>query len=54
VAFQAASGATAAAAALRKHDRPVVARIDGGRLILDLRTIAPAEDSVAIAALKTL
>ncbi len=54
VALKPSGGATAAAAALRKNDRPVIARIEDGRLILDLRTIAPAEDRVAIAALKAL
>ncbi len=54
VAVRPPDGATAAAARLRKNDRPVIARIEGGRLILDLRTIAPSEDTVAIAALKAL
>ena len=54
VALRPASGASAAAARLRKSDRPVIARIEDGRLILDMRTIAPSEDAVAIAALKAL
>ncbi len=54
VALRPQSGASAAAARLRKSDRPVIARIEDGRLILDLRTIAPSEDAVAIAALKAL
>ncbi len=54
VALRPRAGATAAAAALRKNDRPVIARIEGGQLILDMRTIAPSEDAVAIAALKAL
>ena len=54
IALQPPGGATVAAAALRKNDRPVIARIEDGRLILDLRTIAPAEDRVAVAALKAL
>jgi len=54
VAVRPPGGATAAATRLRKNDRPVIARIEDGRLILDLRTIAPSEDTVAIAALKAL
>jgi L-seryl-tRNA(Ser) seleniumtransferase len=29
---------------MRKSDPPVVARIDGGRLLIDLRTVAPEEE----------
>jgi L-seryl-tRNA(Ser) seleniumtransferase len=54
VAVEPAGGATAAAAKLRRNDRPVIARIEGGRLLLDLRTIQPSEDSIAIAALQAL
>jgi L-seryl-tRNA(Ser) seleniumtransferase len=54
VALQPVDGATAAAAKLRGNDRPVIARIEDGRLLLDLRTIQPAEDSIAIAALQAL
>jgi len=54
VALRPSSGATDAAARLRKNDRPIVARIEDGRLVLDLRTVAPSEDAVAIAALKAL
>jgi L-seryl-tRNA(Ser) seleniumtransferase len=54
VALRPARGASGAAARLRKNDRPVIARIEDGRLILDMRTIAPSEDAVAIAALKAL
>ncbi len=42
------------AARLRDATPPVVARIDEGRLLLDLRTIAPEEDRTVIAALKKL
>ena len=54
VAIQPADGATAAAAKLRRNDRPVIGRIEESRLLLDLRTIQPAEDSIAIAALQAL
>ncbi len=39
------------AARLRHGTPPIVARIDDGRVLLDLRTIAPSEDDVVIAAL---
>ncbi len=54
VAVEPVAGATAGAAKLRRNDRPVIARIEGGRLLLDLRTIQPSEDSIAIAALQAL
>jgi len=54
VALRPAGGASAAAEKLRKNDCPVLARIEDGRLLLDLRTIQPSEDPVAIAALQTL
>jgi L-seryl-tRNA(Ser) seleniumtransferase len=39
------------AASLRSGDPPVVARIEGGCVILDLRTIAPEQDRLVIASL---
>ena len=33
-------------AALRRHDPPVIARVQDGRTILDLRTVDPADDPV--------
>jgi L-seryl-tRNA(Ser) seleniumtransferase len=44
-------GATRALAALRAASPPVVARIDDGRVIIDLRTVAPDEDRLVAAAL---
>ncbi|MFP5326117.1 MAG: L-seryl-tRNA(Sec) selenium transferase [Acidimicrobiia bacterium] len=38
-------------AALRLHDPPVIARVDGGRTLLDLRTVEPADDEVVAKAL---
>jgi L-seryl-tRNA(Ser) seleniumtransferase len=38
-------------AALRRHDPPVIARIAGGRLLVDLRTVDPAEDDLLASAL---
>jgi L-seryl-tRNA(Ser) seleniumtransferase len=45
--------ADALAARLRAHTPPVVARVDEDRVWLDLRSIAPDEDSLVIAALKS-
>src|SRR5581483_5640308 len=42
------------AAGLRRGEPAVVARIAGGRVLLDLRTIAPEEDAAAIAAVRSL
>jgi L-seryl-tRNA(Ser) seleniumtransferase len=39
------------AAALRRHDPPVIARVEAGRTICDLRTVDPADDEVLKAAL---
>jgi L-seryl-tRNA(Ser) seleniumtransferase len=39
------------AASLRRENPAIVARIDDGRLLLDLRTIAPEEDDTVIATL---
>jgi L-seryl-tRNA(Ser) seleniumtransferase len=39
------------AAALRAEEPAIVARIEGGRVLLDLRTIAPGEDHLVIASL---
>jgi L-seryl-tRNA(Ser) seleniumtransferase len=46
-------GADEAARRLRRAATPVIARVENDRLLLDLRTIAPAEDGLVIAALKT-
>jgi L-seryl-tRNA(Ser) seleniumtransferase len=54
VAVSPGRGAAAAAEKLRKGDRPIVARIEDGRVLLDLRTIQPADDSIVIAALCSL
>lgn len=44
----------AAAAALRRHDPPVIARVADDRLLLDPRTVLPEQDPIVIAALKGL
>ncbi len=36
--------------ALRAHDPPVIARVDSGRTVLDLRTVDPPDDAVVRAA----
>lgn len=41
-------------AALRAHDPPVVARARRGRLLVDLRTVAPEEDALVASALAGL
>ena len=38
-------------AALRRHDRPVIARSRDDRTLLDLRTVDPADDAIVVAAL---
>ena len=40
------------AARLRAADPPVVARIDGGRVLLDPRTVLPGEDDAVLAAVR--
>jgi L-seryl-tRNA(Ser) seleniumtransferase len=40
------------AAALRGADVPVIARVAGGRTVLDLRSVDPADDDVVVRALK--
>ena len=42
------------ARSLRRNALPIVVRIDDGRVLLDLRTIAPEEDASAIAALTSM
>ena len=39
------------AALLRENDPPVIARIDNGRLVIDLRTVDPADDSTVLQAI---
>jgi len=46
-----ASWASATAAALRRRDLPVVARVEGDRVILDARTVLPEQDDDLLAAL---
>ena len=54
VAFTPLGGATAALALLRDARPPLIARIDDGRVVVDLRTIEPADDARVAAALTTL
>lgn len=49
-----ASSATKAEHALRNGNPPVIARIDGDRLLIDLRTVAPEEEPQLLAALQAL
>jgi len=54
VAFLPADGATAALARLRAAVPPLVARIDNARVVIDLRTIDPADDVRVAGALASL
>ena len=44
-------GPTALAARLRAGDPPVIGRVEGGALLLDLRTVGPRDDAALIGAL---
>jgi L-seryl-tRNA(Ser) seleniumtransferase len=54
IAFVPAHGATAALAHLRASVPPLIARIDDARVVIDLRTIEPADDGRVAGALATL
>lgn len=54
IALSPRGGADAAAQTLRHAPTPIIGRIDEGRLLLDLRTIFPADDARVIAALEGL
>jgi L-seryl-tRNA(Ser) seleniumtransferase len=54
VAFLPPRGATAAAARLRACTPPLIARIDDARIVIDLRTIDPADDVRVAGALAAL
>jgi L-seryl-tRNA(Ser) seleniumtransferase len=54
VAMAAAIGADELLSRLRANDPPVVARIEEGRVLLDLRTIFPAEESEIVTALQKI
>jgi L-seryl-tRNA(Ser) seleniumtransferase len=54
VAWVPAAGATAALAQLRAATPPLIARIDDGRVVIDLRTIDAADDARVAGALATL
>ncbi len=53
IALPAAHG-TDIARQLRRASRPIVARIESGTILLDLRTIAPADDAAVIATVREL
>jgi L-seryl-tRNA(Ser) seleniumtransferase len=42
------------AAALRRNQLPIVARVDEGRVLLDLRTVLPEQESVIASALERI
>ncbi len=39
---------------LRRHDPPVIARVEDDRVLLDLRTVAPPQDEIVLRALRAL
>ena len=41
-------------AALRRHDPPIIARIDDDHVVLDLRTVLPEQDSALVEALRVV
>lgn len=41
-------------AALRRNDPPVVARVEDGRVLLDLRTVLPEQESALLAAIQNI
>jgi L-seryl-tRNA(Ser) seleniumtransferase len=47
-------GADQLAARLRASDPPIIARVDQGRVLLDLRTVFPGQDHAIVSALGTL
>jgi len=54
IALPQATHAEHLAAALRRNDPPVAPRIEGSRVLLDLRTIAPADDALVVAVLQNI
>ncbi|HEV2171573.1 MAG TPA: L-seryl-tRNA(Sec) selenium transferase, partial [Candidatus Binatus sp.] len=46
--------ADALCARLRNFDPPIIARVEDGRVLLDLRTVAPEEDALIAEALKSI
>jgi L-seryl-tRNA(Ser) seleniumtransferase len=47
-------GASALDARLRRADPPVVARIEGDRVVIDLRTVPPDQDGVLVVVLRSI
>jgi len=39
---------------LRKWQTPIIARVENGRVLLDLRTIEPSQDTMVLAALASI
>ena len=37
---------------LRQWETPIIARVEDGRVLLDLRTVEPAQDEIIVAALQ--
>ena len=47
-------GADALSAKLRQSHPPVIARVEDGRVLLDLRTVSPEQDETLAATLRSL
>jgi L-seryl-tRNA(Ser) seleniumtransferase len=47
-------GADAIAQRLREWATPIIARVEEGRVLLDLRTVAPEQDAAIVRALEPL
>jgi L-seryl-tRNA(Ser) seleniumtransferase len=41
-------------AALRKNDPPIIARVEEGKVLLDLRTVLPGQEDVVVRAFEQL
>jgi L-seryl-tRNA(Ser) seleniumtransferase len=42
------------AARLRAYDPPIIARVEDGRVLLDLRTVFPQQDGIVVSSLKQI
>jgi L-seryl-tRNA(Ser) seleniumtransferase len=49
-----AMGADVVSEKLRQWATPIIARVEGGRVLLDLRTLTPEEEEVVAAALEAI
>ena len=47
-------GADEIARKLREWETPIIARVEDGRVLLDLRTVEPEQDAVVVSALESI